>query len=306
VTRNGESHAGKSGFVAIVGWTNVGKSTLLKRLVGEKVAAVSDVSQTTRNRITGVLTLEDRGQLVFVDTPGFHRPRFKMNRAMVDLAMEAIQGVDLVLQLVDAEKGIGKGDEETAGILASAGVPRLIALNKIDRVTSKSRLLPMLDLVVNDWGFPEAIPISALTGEGCEELLERLVHLLPMGRALFPEDYLTDQPERSLAAEFVREKILLHAHQELPHATAVVIEAWAEEEGAVEIDATILVETDSQKGIIIGKRGEFLKKIGTEARMELERLLDTRVMLRLWVKVRKGWRNDERTLHDIGLSSKGF
>lgn len=295
---------GRSGFVAIVGWTNVGKSTLLNRLIGEKVAAVSDVSQTTRNRITGVLTLADRGQIVFVDTPGFHRPRYKMNRSMIDVATEAIRGVDLVLHLIDAEKGIGRGDEETARMLNHVGIPRIAALNKIDKVHPKSRLLPMLDRVVNDWMVPEAIPISALTGEGCEDLLDSIIPSLPEGEALFPVDYLTDQHERALAAEFVREKILNHTREELPHASAVVIEDWSEEDGMVSIDATILVERESQKGIVIGKGGNLLKTVGTEARRELEAILDTKVMLRLWVKVRRDWRNDERTLFEMGLSSK--
>lgn len=294
----------RSGFVSLIGWTNVGKSTLLNRLVGEKIAAVADVPQTTRNRITGVLTMEDRGQVVFVDTPGFHQPRYKLNRAMVEIARDAVRGVDLVMQVIDAERGPGQGDRRTADLLAEAGVARIAALNKIDRVASKSRLLPMLQAISEEWGFPDVVPISALTGEGCGELLDCLLRRLPESPPPFPEDYLTDQPERALAAEFVREKLLHHTRQELPHATAVVVERWSEEGGLVRVDATILVERDSQKGIVIGKGGSLLKTAGTEARIELEKLLGAKVALRLWVKVRRDWRNDDRTLREIGITRK--
>jgi GTP-binding protein Era len=292
-----------SGFVALVGWTNVGKSTLLNRLVGEKVAAVSAVAQTTRNRITGVLTLGERGQIVFVDTPGFHRPKYRMNRAMVEMARDTLGGVDLVVQVVDGARGLGKGDEETARLLERSGARRLVALNKIDRVQTKSALLPIMETVVEEWGFLEAVPVSALTGEGCDAFVDRLLQHLPEGAAGFPEDYLTDQPERVIAAEYVREKLLHHTRQEVPHALAVVVEDWIEDDsGTVRVHAVILVERDSHKGIVIGKGGEMLKRVGTEARLDLERLLDTRVVLKLWVKVRRDWRNDERTLRDLGLT----
>ena len=291
------------GMVALVGWTNVGKSTLLNRLIGEKVAAVAEVPQTTRNRITGVLTLPAHGQLVFVDTPGFHRPRHRMNRAMVEVARQTLGGVDVALQVIDAARGLGRGDAETAELLRRAAAPRLAVLNKIDLVRTKARLLPMIRTVVEDWGLTEALPISALTGEGCDVLVERVLALLPEGTPLFPEDYLTDQPERMLAAEWIRERLLHHTRQELPHATAVVIERWQEQdrERLIEIHATILVERDSQKAIVIGKAGRMLKSIGTEARQELERFLDTRVMLHLWVRVRRDWRNDRQTLRELGL-----
>lgn len=294
----------RSGFVAIVGWTNVGKSTLLNRFVGEKIAAVADVPQTTRNRITAVLTLPDRGQVVFLDTPGFHQPRYRLNRAMVEIARDAVRGVDLVLQIIDAARGPGQGDRGTAELLAGAGVPRVAALNKIDRVAPKSLLLPMLQKVSEEWGFSEVVPISALTGEGCDALLDCLIGLLPESPPPFPDDYLTDQPERVLAAEFIREKLLHHTRQELPHATAVVVERWSEEGSLVRVDATILVERDSQKGIVIGKGGALLKTAGTEARIELEKLLGAKVALQLWVKVRRDWRNDDRTLREIGIRPK--
>ncbi len=291
----------RAGLVALVGWTNVGKSTLLNRLLGQKVAAVADVPQTTRNRITGVVTLPGRGQLVFVDTPGFHRPRYRMNREMVRVARETLRGVDLVAQLIDATCGPGPGDREIAALLERSGVPRVALLNKIDRVQPKTRLLPMMQSIVAEWSFPEVIPVSALTGDGCDRLVDRLLELMPESAPLFPDDYLTDQPERSLAAEWIREKLLHHTRQELPHATAVVVERWQEGEQLVEIDAVVLVEPESQKAIVIGREGRMLRTVGSEARRDLERLLDTQVMLKLWVTVRRDWRNDRRTLRELGL-----
>jgi GTP-binding protein Era len=292
---------GRSGFVALLGWTNVGKSTLLNRFVGEKLAAVADVSQTTRNRISGVRTIPGRGQVVFVDTPGFHHPRYRMNRSMVEAARQSLGSVDLALFLIDAAKGTGPGDEEAAMLLQRSGVARLGVLNKIDRVHDKTRLLPMMQ-TMQRWGFAESFPVSALTGEGCDCLLERVVASLPESPPLFPDDELTDQPERALAAEWIREKILHHTRQELPHATAVLVERWQErEDGLLAIDATVLVERESQKGIVIGKGGSLLKRIGTESREEIERFLDAQVFLRLWVKVRPDWRNDPAILRRLGI-----
>jgi GTP-binding protein Era len=289
-------------LAALVGWTHGGKSALRNRIVGEKVAAVAEVPQTTRNRILGVRTLQGQGQVVFVDTPGLHRPRHRMNRNMVRLAGESVRAVDLGLLVVDAARGLGAGDEQAAEVLKRAGGPALAVLNKIDRVASKSRLLPMIETAVSSWGMIEAIPVSALTGEGCTELLERVVAHLPEGEPLFPEDTYTDQPERALAAEWVREKLLQHTRQEIPHALAVEVGRWLDrEDGVVEIEATILVERDSQKAIVIGRGGRLLKQVGVEARADLERLLGTRVFLRLWVKVRPGWRDDERLLKQLGL-----
>ncbi|ANM28804.1 hypothetical protein ABI59_03040 [Acidobacteria bacterium Mor1] len=292
----------RSGFVALCGWTNVGKSTLLNRFVGEKVSAVADVPQTTRNRITGVCAVPDRAQVVFVDTPGFHKPKHRMNHAMIETARETLRSVDLVLHVIDASRGAGPGDRRTAELLAHVEQPKIGVLNKVDRVHPKEKLLPMLGLVVDGWGYPEAVPVSARTGNGCERLLERIIDHLPEGPPLFPDDQYTDQPERALAAEWIREKVLHHTREELPHATAVLIERWKDTDRAlVEIDATILVERDSQKGIVIGKEGGLLRTIGSEARADLEALLDTRVMLRLWVRVRPAWRDDARTLHELGI-----
>ena len=292
----------KSGHVAIAGWTNVGKSTLLNRLVGEKIAAVADVPQTTRHRITGVLSLPGKGQIVFVDTPGFHHPRERMNRAMVGAAREALTSVEVILLVVDAEKGIGRGDAEVARMIAETGVPGLCVLNKIDRVQPKSKLIALMRTAVDQWGLAEAIPVSATTGNGCDVLLERVLHHLPEGEPLFPDDFLTDQPERVLAAEWVREKILHRMREEIPHAAAVVVERWVERaDGLVEIEATIFVERDSQKGIVIGKGGGVLKDVGTEARADIEHLLARRVFLSLRVEVRPDWRNDPRVLGELGI-----
>jgi GTP-binding protein Era len=292
----------KSGHVAIAGWTNVGKSTLLNRLVGEKIAAVADVPQTTRHRITAVLSLPGRGQIVFVDTPGFHHPRERMNRAMIAAAREALTSVDVILFVVDAERGLGRGDAEVARVLARSGVPALGVLNKIDRVQPKSRLIPLMTTVVDRWGAGEAIPVSAATGDGCDILVDRILAHLPEGEPQFPDDFLTDQPQRALAAEWVREKLLHRMREEIPHAAAVVVDRWVERaDGLVEIEATIFVERDSQKGIVIGRGGGLLKEVGIEARADLEDMLGQRVFLSLRVEVRPDWRNDPRVLGELGI-----
>lgn len=293
----------RSGYATLIGHTNVGKSTLMNRLVGEKIAIVADVPQTTRTRITGVVTTP-RGQAVFVDTPGFHRPQYRMNRSMLEVATAAIVGVDVLLWVVDATVGYGPGDLRVAEVLrAKRGSARLfLVLNKVDLV-QKPRLLPMLDRAMKEFGVDEAWPVSAKKGDNCAELLEGVLAALPEGPPLFPEDTLTDQPERALTSEIVREKILHRTREEIPHATAVAIERWEDgEDGLTRIDATILVEREGQKAIVIGRGGEMLKQIGTEARLEIERLLGRRVGLKLWVKVRSHWRDDEGTLRDLGLT----
>lgn len=292
----------RSGFVGLLGWTNVGKSTLLNRLVGVKLAAVSEVSQTTRNRIMGVLNLSGRGQIIFIDTPGIHKPQYKMNRAMVELSRRAVSGVDLAVLVIDAARGIGPGDEECAGLVKRGDARVLAVLNKIDLLPRKSLLLPLMHRV-EEWGFESAIPVSALTGEGCPELAEHMLSLLPEGGPSLPEDTLTDQPERALAAEWIREKLLAEVRQELPHATAVMVERWNErQDGLLEIEAVILVERESQKGIVIGKNGALLKRVGTAARRELEQFFGGKVYLRLWAAVKKDWRNDDRVLKRLGLT----
>ena len=276
------------------------------RLVGDKLAAVARVAQTTRHRITGVRSVPGRGQIVLVDTPGLHQPRSKMNRAMLTEVHQTLRGVDLGLLVIDAERGPGDGDRKAAELLRRSGIQRLAVLNKVDRVRPKSKLLPMMSALVDGWEFPEVFPISALSGEGCDALLEQLLKRLPVGDPLFPDDYFTDQTERSLAAEWIREKLLAVLRQELPHATAVLIDNWTErEDGIVEIRADVLVDKESQRQIVIGKEGRVLKQIGTDARVELEQLLGRQVFLRLWVKIRKDWRNDERILRELGLGSAG-
>ena len=292
----------RAGFVAIVGRTNVGKSTLLNQLLGEKVAIVSDLPQTTRHRILGVRTLP-HAQIAFLDTPGIHRPRHRMNRLMVSAALQALGQVDVVLFMLDASQGIGPGDRYVARLLREipAGRPVVVVLNKVDRVL-KPGLLPMIEAISRDWSFGEIVPLSALSGENCDRLLEVVVRLLPEGDPLYPPDALTDQPERRLVTELIREKILAATRQELPHETAVMIDAWrAREDGLVEIAATIYCERDSQKAIIVGRGGGLLKKVGTGARLEIERVLGARVMLRLWVKVRRGWRENESILRQLGI-----
>lgn len=299
--RNPSLHCG---YVAIVGHTNVGKSTLLNRIIGEKIAIVADAPQTTRTRITGVLTLP-AGQIVFVDTPGFHRPQFRMNRAMIGIATEAISGVDLIVWMVDAVVGFGQGDLHVARILEERkkkSVPVFLVLSKVDLV-KKPRLLPLLDRAVREFKVAEAFPLSAKSGENCEGLITAILAALPEGPKLFPDDTLTDQPERTLTSEFIREKILHHTKQEIPHATAVEIERWEDgEDGITRIDAAILVEREGQKGIVIGRGGAMLKRVGTEARADIEAMLGRHVGLKLWVKVSDHWRDDERILRELGIT----
>jgi GTP-binding protein Era len=302
--RTSEETGSRSGFVALVGWTNVGKSTLLNRLIGAKLAAVADAAQTTRHRIQGAWTDPRRGQIVFVDTPGLHDPRHRMNRGMVRAVRHAVADVDVVVTVVDAQAGLGPGDRRGIEMVRSHAHDRVAVLNKIDCIRSKTRLLPMIEELASRYGFEEIVPLSALSGEGCDRLLDVLFARLPSGPPLFPDDYLTDQPERVIAAEWIREKLLEQTRQELPHATAVVVDRWHERpDGLLEIYATVLVERDSQKKIVIGRGGQLLKRVGSAARIELERFLDRRIHLSLWVRVRGQWRDDDRTLRELGLES---
>jgi len=293
----------RSGFVALLGWTNVGKSTLLNRLVGAKLAAVADVAQTTRTRICGALSVPGRGQILFLDTPGLHEPRHRMNRAMVESAERAAADVDVAVLVLDAARGAGAGDRRVAERIIASGRERVAVLNKVDLVRPKSRLLPLIERLAREWNFERVVPLSAASGEGCAALIDELFPLLPASAPLYPEDYLTDQPERALAAEWIREKLLQHTRQELPHATAVHVERWTRrEDGLVSIEAVIFVERESQKRIVIGAGGELLKRVGSAARHDLEQLLEGPVFLRLWVKVREDWRDDERALRELGLA----
>ena len=292
----------KTGFVSIVGRPNAGKSTLLNRFVGQKVAIVSDKPQTTRHRILGVRNTPD-AQMVFIDTPGIHKPLHRMNRRMVDAALDALRDADVVVLVVDASTRPGTGDDFVMDLIARARKPAIVALNKIDRIR-KPDLLPVMKHYADALEFRAIVPISALTGDGQAALEEAIEAALPEGQPLYPDDYLTDQTERTLAAELVREKVLQHTRDELPYTTAVVIDRFeerAEPEGVTRIFASILVDHDSQKPIVIGRAGEMIKRIGTEARRDLEAMLDGRVHLDLHVKVRQDWRDDDRVLDELGL-----
>lgn len=294
----------KSGFVALVGRPNAGKSTLINLLVGSKIAIVSDKPQTTRNRILGVRHGTD-AQIVFLDTPGVHRPLHRMNVRMVDAAREAMREVDVLVAVVDAAERVGRGDQFLLDMIKAIEVPVVLVLNKID-LLKPTELLPLIDWYRTQRPFAAIVPLSALTGDGVDRLEAELVAHLPEGEPLYPEDYLTDQPERALAAELIRERVLAETHAELPYATAVVIDSFEEpdERGLMRLFATILVEQASQKPIVLGRGGSMIKRIGTAARLELERVFATRVFLDLHVKVKSAWREDERTLQSLGLGRR--
>ena len=314
----------KAGFVALVGRPNAGKSTLLNHLVGQKLAIVSDKPQTTRNRIVGVKnvfkTLEHPssaqatagkqdlktldGQIVFLDTPGIHKPLHRLNVRMVDTAIDTFGEVDLIAVVIDASEASGGGDRFLLDLVARSKTPRILVLNKIDLV-QKQNLLPRL-LEFEKEGFEELVPISAKTGDNVDRLEQVMLARMPEGDPIYPEDYLTDQPERFFVAELVREQVLQQTHDELPFSTAVVVDKFEEADanGLMRFFCTILVDRDSQKPIIVGKGGGMIKAIGTAARKELERFFDARVFLDLHVKVREGWREDERLLDSLGLPSK--
>ena len=295
----------KSGFVSFVGRPNAGKSTLLNRLVGVKLAIVSDKPQTTRTRILGVRNYPD-AQVVFVDTPGIHRPLHRMNVQMVEAAIESTRDVDIVGLVVDVAEPAGKGDRFVLDLMADVKVPIVLVLNKIDLIR-RSRLLPIIGRFQHE-GFAEIVPVSAATGENVERLESVIAGLLPEGERLYPDDYLTDQPERFLAAEIVREKLLQFTRAEIPFASAVVVDRFEEPtdaEPVLRLFCTIVVDRESQKPIVIGKGGAMIKRIGTAAREELERLFSSRVYLDLHVRVKADWRENEGVLHDIGLGGWG-
>jgi GTP-binding protein Era len=293
----------RAGFVAVVGRPNVGKSTLVNRLVGQKVSIVSDKPQTTRNRILAVVN-RPGGQIVLFDTPGIHKPRHRMNERMVEAALRSLEGVDAALWIVDVAEGYGPADRYVSEVLRRAGKPVLLGINKID-AAPKTRILPVIDNYRRVLEFEEIVPLSALSGENVELVTERLLALLPEGPPLFPEDYLTDLPERFLVAEIVREKVLQFSRDEIPYSTGVVVDSFEEGRPVARIEATIFVERDNQKGILIGRKGAMLKRIGTAARQDVEALLGTRVFLGLTVKVRPSWRDDPRVLERMGLGRGG-
>ena len=291
----------RSGYVALIGRPNAGKSTLLNHLVGEKIAAVSNKPQTTRHKIQGIVT-SDEGQIVFVDTPGVHKPGFLLNRRMMAAVHDAILSVDVVVLMRDASVSTGNGDRFVLDLIKQSEKPAVLVLNKIDKVRDKAALLPLIEYYSKEFEFAEIVPISALKGQAIDNLLRQIVKHLPAGEAIFGEDEMTDQSMRTLVAEMVREKILQTTGDEIPYVTAVVTEKYDETEAEVtRIHCAIYVERSSQKGIIIGKGGIKLKKIGTEARVDIEHLLGKKVFLQLFVKVVEDWRNRPQDLDDIGV-----
>jgi GTPase len=292
----------KSGFVSFIGRPNAGKSTLLNRLVGTKLAIVSDKPQTTRTRILGVRNYDD-AQVVFLDTPGIHRPLHRMNVRMVDAAVETIGEVDVLGLVVDVTEPPGKGDRFVLELVKNARVPVFLILNKIDLI-KKTRLLPLMQQYSEIGSFAEIVPISAATGDNVDRLERLLLDRLPEGDARYPADYLTDQPERFFAGEIVREKLLQFTHAEIPFSSAVVVDRFEEPDddaSLMRLYCTIVVDRESQKPIILGRGGEMIKRIGIAAREDLERFFDRKVFLDLHVKVRSEWREDESVLNDIGL-----
>jgi len=279
----------KAGFAAILGRPNAGKSTLINRLVGQKVAIVSPKPQTTRNRIQGIVNREG-AQIVLIDTPGIHKPENELGRQMMEEVRQALHALDVLLLIVDAKADFGGGDRFALEMVKYAKAPAILLLNKVDAI-AKERLLPLIERYSKEHEFAEIIPISALTGDGLEVVLDEIVKRLPENPPYFPPEQYTDQPERFLAAEIVREKAIVASRQEVPYAIAVLIDSFEEGAKLIRIRATIYVERDGQKGILIGKGGAMLKKIGTEARLELEELLGTKIFLGLYVKVLEDWRD---------------
>jgi len=292
----------RSGYVALIGRPNAGKSTLLNFLVGEKIAAVSNKPQTTRNKIQGIVT-RDEGQIVFVDTPGVHKPGYLLNRRMMSAVYDALYNVDLVVLLRDASVSTGNGDNFVLDIVKKSEKPAILVLNKIDKIKEKGEMLPLIEWYSKEHEWQSILPVSARKGIDIDPLLSEIIKNLPAGEPIFSAEEMTDQPMRQLAAEFVREKILRVTGDEIPYVTAVVTEMFDESDpNLTRIYCAIYVERNSQKAIVIGKRGAKLKKIGSEARIEIEKLLGNKCYLELFVKVREDWRNCEQDLNDIGIT----
>jgi GTP-binding protein Era len=292
----------KAGLVSLIGRPNAGKSTLLNRLVGTKLAIVSDKPQTTRTRILGVRNYDD-AQVVYLDTPGIHRPLHRMNVRMVDAAVDTIREVDVLGLVVDVTEPPGKGDRYVIDLTAQAKSPVFLILNKIDLIR-KSKLLPIIQQYSQLGAFAEIVPVSATTGDNVDRLERAIIDRLPEGGPLYPSDYLTDRPERFFAAEIVREKLLQFTHAEIPFSTAVVIDRFEEPDGPkglIKLYCTIVVDRESQKPIVVGRGGEMIKRIGIAAREDLEKFFDTRVFLDLHVRVKAEWREDDTVLSDIGV-----
>lgn len=292
----------KSGFAALIGRPNVGKSTLMNCLIGQKIAITSHKPQTTRNRIQTVYTSEE-GQIVFVDTPGIHKAKNRLGNYMVTIAERSLKEADVILWLVEPSNFIGAGERHIIEQLQKASAPVVLVINKIDTV-KRQELLSFIDTYRKEMDFAEIVPVSALKKENTEELIKCIMAYLPCGPAFFDKDTVTDQPERQIVAELIREKVLRCLEEEIPHGVAVTIERMKYRKGIVDIDANIVCEKESHKGIIIGKQGSMLKKIGTGARRDIEALLEVRVNLQLWVKVKKDWRDSDFLLKNFGYNPK--
>ncbi len=292
----------KSGFVTLIGRPNVGKSTLMNKLIGQKIAITSSKPQTTRNRIQTVLTLEE-GQIVFLDTPGIHKSRNKLGEYMVNVAERTLNEVDVILWLVEPTNFIGAGEQHILEQLRKTKTPVILVINKTDTI-KRDEVLPFIDTYSREYDFAEIVPVSALKGNNTDELVKCILKYLPYGEPFYDEDTITDQPMRQIVAELIREKALRLLSDEIPHGVAVSIEKMKERGNICDIEATIVCERDSHKGIIIGKGGSMLKKIGSQARPEMEELLEMKVNLQLWVKVKKDWRDSDFLLKNFGYNPK--
>ena len=294
----------KSGFVAIIGRPNVGKSTLMNHLIGQKIAITSKKPQTTRNKIQTVYTCED-GQIIFLDTPGIHKAKNKLGEYMVNVAEQTLKDVDVILWLVEPTTYIGAGEKHIAEQLQKTSLPVILVINKVDTV-KKEEILQVIDNYRKLYDFAEIIPASALRGQNTKDIVDSLFQYMPYGPMFYDEDTVTDQPQRQIVAEIIREKALHALDEEIPHGIAVTIEKMRErkEQRIVDIEATIVCERDSHKGIIIGKQGSMLKKIGSNARFEIEKMLEEKVNLKIWVKVKKDWRDSDTLMKNFGYNKK--
>lgn len=296
----------KSGFISIVGRPNVGKSTFLNHVVGQKIAIMSDKPQTTRNKVQGVVTTDD-AQMVYIDTPGIHKPKHRLGDFMVKVARNTLSEVDVIMFMVNATEKIGPGDRYIIDLFKNTETPVFLIINKIDLV-HPDELLETIVSYQSEYDFAEVVPISALNGNNTDRLLETLKGYLPEGPKYYPDDQVTDHPERFIISEFIREKVLHLTREEIPHSVAVVIDKIEQEKdrNMVNIMATIIVDRDSQKGIVIGKKGALLKQVGTQARKDIEMLLGSKVFLELWVKVQRDWRNRQTHLKEFGFSEEDY
>ncbi len=299
---NDQNDQYRSGFAALIGRPNVGKSTLMNALIGQKIAITSNKPQTTRNRIQTVYTSQE-GQIVFVDTPGIHKSKNRLGDYMVNVAQRSLKEVDVILWLVEPSGFIGAGERHILDQLGRLNTPVILVINKIDTV-KRQELLGFIDTYRKEMDFEEIVPVSALKRDNLEELIKCIMRYLPYGPAFFDEDTITDQPERQIVAELIREKALRRLEEEIPHGIAVTIERMKRRRNIVDIEATIICEKDSHKGIIIGKQGSMLKKIGTDARADIEDMLGSQVNLQLWVKVKKDWRDSDFLLKNFGYNQR--